>query len=130
MRAALRKSERGQALSEYALSVPIVFMLLAGAILAGFYAFRAAEADWGIFATGVAAGSYHGSAAEQARSTVFWFDIRQAIDAGEAGERTVRSTISIETERPWLFGIVLAEAQEGTSFFRLWRFYPDPSGDE
>ena len=49
--------ERGQAMSEFALVMPILVLLMAGMIMAGMYAFRAAAADWGIFITGVAAGT-------------------------------------------------------------------------
>ncbi len=43
-------------MSEFALVMPILVLLMAGMIMAGMYAFRAAAADWGVFITGVAAG--------------------------------------------------------------------------
>ncbi len=45
-------------MAEYALAMPVLILLLFGMALAGFYAFRAAAADWGVFITGVAEGAY------------------------------------------------------------------------
>jgi hypothetical protein len=38
----------------------------------------------------------------------------------------VRSLISVEDSRDWIFGIRLIEAERAATFFRLWRFYPGP----
>ena len=38
----------------------------------------------------------------------------------------VRSLISVEDSRDWVFGIRLVEAQRSSTYFRLWRFYPGP----
>lgn len=114
-------------MSEMALMTPILVALLAGMMLAGFYAFRAAASDWGIFITGVTSGAFDHPATEQARASILWGDIRGSLDTGTTDlPRTTRSKISIEYSRPFIFGIHLIEAQRGQSFFRLWRFYPGP----
>ncbi len=116
----------GQAMAEFALVMPLLVALLFGLVMAGFYAYRAASADWGVFITGVASGSYNNPATEQARASVVWPDIRSRIAAGQAAPRQVRSQITIEDSRPWILGINLIEAHRGSAFFRLWRFYPGP----
>ena len=121
-----RQAQAGQTMAEFALAMPILAALLVGLALAGFYAFRAASADWGVFITGVAEGSYQNPATAQARSSVVWPDIRSRIAAGQSAQRQVRSLITIEDSRPWILGINLIEAHRGSSFFRLWRFYPGP----
>jgi hypothetical protein len=119
--------EKGQAMAEYALAVPVLILLLFGMTLAGFYAFRAAAADWGIFITGVAEGAYETPATGQVRSSIVWHDIQDGLTSGAQLEnRQVRSQIGISISRPWIFGINLAEAHRGTTYFRLWRFYPGP----
>jgi hypothetical protein len=118
--------ERGQAMSEFALVMPILVLLLAGMIMAGMYAFRAAAADWGVFIVGVGAGTYNTPASELARKDILWPDIRERINTGTSLPRQVRSTIAIEDSHPWAFGINLIEAQRGNTNFRLWRFYPGP----
>ena len=118
--------EWGQAMSEFAIVLPILVLLLAGMIMAGMYAFRAAAADWGVFIVGVGAGTYSTPASELARNDVLWSDIRERIEAGTSAPRQVRSTITIEDGHPWVFGVNLIEAQRGKTNFRLWRFYPGP----
>ena len=120
---------RGQALAETALVLPILTALLVGMMLAGFYAYRAAVADFGVFVTGVASGAFNSPATSQAKTDILWPDIRRALVAGQngAGTRAVKSQISILDTRPFLFGIKLIEAQKGASFFRLWRFYAGPN---
>ena len=113
-------------MAEFALAMPVMILLIFGMVLAGFYAFRAATSDWGIFMMGVSAGSYNTPTTEHARQTVLWPDIRNRLSASANAPRTVRSTININTSHPWLFGVNLAEAQRGSSWFRLWRFYPGP----
>jgi hypothetical protein len=119
--------EKGQTLAEFALAIPILILLFFGMTFAAFYAFRSASADWGVFITGVATGSYLSPATEQARSAILWPDLRHRLKAGPSGPRQVRSQISVEDSRKWVFGIRLIEAQCGGTFFRLWRFYPGPS---
>lgn len=116
----------GQTMAEFALAMPVMIILIFGMVMAGFYAFRAASADWGVFITGVATGSYNTPATGQARQTVLWQDIRGRLNAAQNRPRTVRSMIIINDSRSWIFGIHLIEAQRGTSWFRLWRFYPGP----
>ena len=121
-----RRKEKGQAMAEFALMIPILILLLLGMTFAAFYAFRSASTDWGIFITGVATGSYNTPATERARDAVLWPDLANRINAGENGPRQVRSLISVEDSRNWVFGIRLIEAQRAATHFRLWRFYPGP----
>jgi len=120
------RAQAGQAMPEFALMIPIMTLLIFGLVFAGFYAFRATAADWGVFITGVAEGSYNTPATSIARDTILWPDIQEAVATGQDAPRRVRSTISIEKTTPWAFGITLIEAQKGESVFRLWRFYPGP----
>jgi hypothetical protein len=117
----------GQALAEFALALPVVVLLVSGILLAGFYAFRASAADWGIFIAGVSAGSYPAPSDGQARRSVAWPDIgeRLRVEADES-TRQARSQLSIQDARPWMFGLQLVEAQRGKAVNRLWRFYPGP----
>ena len=120
------RKEKGQAMAEFALIVPILILLLFGMTFAVFYAFRSASTDWGVFITGVASGSYSTPATEHARENVLWPDLADQINAGPSGPRQVRSLISVEDSRNWIFGIQLIEAQRASTNFRLWRFYPGP----
>jgi len=116
-------------MAEFALVLPILVMLMMGMMLAGFYAYRAASADFGIFITGIASGAYNGPNVSQARTHVMWSDIRNSLQAGPYGgkqSRTVASQLSITDSRSFIFGINLTEWEHGSSFFRLWRFYPGP----
>jgi hypothetical protein len=122
---ALRRCS-GQAMAEFALMIPIMTLLIFGLVFAGFYAFRATAADWGVFITGVAEGVYNDPATHIVRETILWPDIRDSVTSSQNLPRTVRSSIAIEKNTPWAFGITLIEAQKGRSFFRLWRFYPGP----
>ena len=121
-----RRKEKGQALAEFAFVMPILILLLFGMTFAAFYAFRSASTDWGVFITGVASGSYDTPMTEHARENVLWPDLAHRINAGESGPRQVRSLISVEDSRSWIFGIRLTEAQRAANYFRLWRFYPGP----
>ena len=118
--------QAGQAMPEFALMTPIMTLLIFGLVFAGFYAFRATSADWGVFIAGVAEGSYNTPATALARETILWPDIQEAVSTSQNAPRAVRSSISIHNNTPWAFGITLIEAQQGTSSFRLWRFYPGP----
>ena len=120
------RAQAGQAMPEFALMIPIMTLLVFGLVFAGFYAFRATAADWGIFITGVAEGSYNTPATSMARGTILWPDIQEAVATNQDAPRSVRSTISIEKTTPWAFGITLIEAHKGITVFRLWRFYPGP----
>ena len=118
--------EQGQTMSEFALVMPILVLLLAGMIMAGMYAFRAAAADRGLFITGVAAGTYNTPADSLAEKNVLWSDIRERLNTSSYAPRRVRSEIAIEDSHPWVFGINLIEAQRGRNNSRIWRFYPGP----
>lgn len=121
-----RRSEKGQAMAEFALMIPVLILLLFGMTFAAFYAFRAAAVDWGVFITGVASGSYNTPATGLASQSELWPDLRDRIGTGQSGTRQVRSVISVEDSRAWVFGIRLLEAERASAFFRLWRFYPGP----
>jgi hypothetical protein len=115
--------EKGQAMAEFALMIPALILLLFGMTFAAFYAFRSASTDWGVFITGVATGSYNTPATEQTRNAVLWPDLADRLQTGDAGPRQVRSRISVEDSRDWIFGIHLLEAQRSATNFGLWRFY-------
>jgi hypothetical protein len=118
--------EKGQAMSEFAIIMPILVLLIMGMVLAGMYAFRAAAVDWGVFVTGVGAGTFNTPADEIARKDVLWSDIRSRITTGSNAPRHVQSVIAIDDQRVWIYGLNLVEAQRGKTNFRLWRFYPGP----
>jgi hypothetical protein len=118
--------EKGQAMSEFAIVMPILVLLIMGMVLAGMYAFRAAAVDWGVFVTGVGAGTFNTPADEIARKDVLWSDIRSRITTRSNAPRHVQSVIAIDDQRVWIYGLNLVEAQRGTTNFRLWRFYPGP----
>ena len=118
--------EKGQAMSEFAIVMPILVLLIMGMVLAGMYAFRAAAVDWGVFITGVGAGTFNTPADEIARKDVLWSEIRSRITTGSNAPRHVQSVIAIDDQRVWIYGLNLVEAQRGKTNFRLWRFYPGP----
>ena len=72
-------------MAEFALVLPILTLLMVGMMLAGFYAYRAAAADYGIFITGIASGAYDGPNVGEARTHVMWPDIRAGLQAGQSG---------------------------------------------
>jgi hypothetical protein len=114
-------------MAEFALAMPVLILLIFGMTLAGFYAFRAAAADWGVFITGVAEGAYETPATSQARASIIWNDLQNGIATGDQfADRQVHSQIGLVASRPWVFGINLTEVHRGTAYFRLWRFYPGP----
>ena len=121
-----RLKEKGQAMAEFALMVPVLILLLFGMSFAALYAFRASAVDWGVFITAVASGSYNTPATGQASQSELWPDLRDRIGTGQSGPRQVRSLISVEDSSNWVFGIHLVEAQRASAYFRLWRFYPGP----
>jgi hypothetical protein len=122
----LRRKEKGQTMAEFALIMPVLILLLFGMTFAAFYAFRSASVNWGVFITGVAGGSYNTPAAEHVRDNSLWPDLADRIDSGPNGPRQVRSLITVEDSRDWIFGIQLIEAERAATYFRLWRFYPGP----
>lgn len=120
------RAQAGQAMAEFALMLPILILLLFGMTFAAFYAFRSAAVDWGIFVSGVAQGSYNTPATGMASTSILWPDLTERIHAVQSDQRQVRSVISVDDSREWIFGIQLAEAQRAETNFRLWRFYPGP----
>lgn len=112
---------------ETAVTIPVMVLLIGGMMLAGFYAFRSASANWGIFIAGVGAGAFDEPATGRAKVSILWPDIRGSVNADGNGNRSVKSEISVTFSRSFLFGINLKEAERGSSNLRLWRFYPGPS---
>ncbi|MEA3349870.1 MAG: TadE family protein [Chloroflexota bacterium] len=121
------KGQDGQTLAEFAIVMPILVLLFFGMTLAAFYAFRSSSVNWGVFIEGVSTGTYNTTAEGHARSSVLWPELSGQIALGRnEQDREVRSRITFEHSRPWIFGIQLTEAQRAGSFYRLWRFYPGP----
>jgi hypothetical protein len=127
MRRSFLRRERGQSLAEFAATLPIMILLVGGIVVACFYGFRSASADWGVFIDGVAAGSYDSGATAHAQQSVMWPDIRSGISwTGQLDTRSAHTHISIENSRPGLLGVDLTESYRASTFFRLWRFYAGP----
>ena len=125
----MKRSERGQTIAEYAVVVPLLALLFYGVYLAAMYAYRAGQADYGVFVSGVASGAYRQPAGEIAKKAVTSPDLRSAIKTGVDGGDprttfTARSRITVETSRLTFMGVNFIEAQKGQSIFRLWRFRP------
>jgi uncharacterized protein (UPF0333 family) len=64
--------EKGQAMVEFALMIPVLILLLFGMT---FYAFRSTCTDWEVFITDVATGSYNVPASQEVRNAVLWLDL-------------------------------------------------------
>ena len=125
------RKARGQALAEFTAVLPILILLIGGIVMACFYGYRSAAADWGLFIDGVAAGSFDENALAPANRSILWPDIRSGILPGSDAEtRSAHAVISIEHSRPGPFGTDLAESYRASVFFRLWRFYAGPPGGE
>ena len=119
--------DKGQALAEFAATLPILILLIGGIVMACFYGFRSASADWGVFIDGVAAGSYDTGAAAYAQQSVMWPDIRSGISwTGQPDIRSTTTWIDVVNSRPGPLGTDLTEAYRASVFFRLWRFYAGP----
>jgi hypothetical protein len=123
----LMRREKGQALAEFAATLPILILLIGGIVMACFYGFRSASADWGVFIDGVAAGSYDSNATAYAQQSVMWPDIRSGISwTGQPDDRSATTWIDVVNSRPGPLGADLTEAYRASVFFRLWRFYAGP----
>jgi hypothetical protein len=121
------RQEKGQSLAEFSATLPILILLVGGIVMACFYGFRSASADWGVFIDGVAAGSYDTGATARAQQSVMWPDIRSGISwISQPDTRSARTWISVENSRPGAFGADLTESYRASVFFRLWRFYAGP----
>jgi hypothetical protein len=120
-----KKRELGQAYAEFVIALPILLMLIGGIFVAGFYAWRSAAANWGVFISGVAGGSFDPSAIHRVQKGIWWPDIRNAITVVQNG-KVVRSEISINAAHNF-FGIPVTEVQTGSADFYLWRFRPGPN---
>jgi hypothetical protein len=124
-----RSRLKAQALAEFTAILPILILLIGGIIMACFYGYRSAAADWGIFIDGVAAGSFDEGAIGPARSSIMWPDIRSGIlMSSDPQTRSARARINIENSRVGPFGADLTESYRASVFFRLWRFYAGPQG--
>ena len=121
------RRQRGQSLAEFAATLPIMVLLVGGIVMACFYGFRSASADWGLFINGVAAGSYDANGIVQSQKSVTWPDIRKGFSwTDQTQARSAHTWISIENARPGPLGANIVEAYRGSTFFRLWRFYAGP----
>ena len=120
-----KSRQSGQATAEFALVMPILVLLFFGLAFAGWYAFRATAADWGVFISGVARGAY--STPGSTGASVLWSDLRSSIQVGASdSDRQAYARVAVQKERNWLFGILLQEVHQAETNFRLWRFYPGP----
>ena len=122
------RKQRGQALVEYTLTLPILLLLIGSLLVAGFYAWRSVSANWGVFISAAAGGAYDAPLAMQkASGGVLFSDIRNSlvVSVSQGPSPTVRSEISISTPRR-LLGIPLEEVQRGSTVFHVWRFAPGP----
>jgi hypothetical protein len=120
--------EKGQALAEFAATLPLLILFVGGIVMACFYGFRSTSADWGLFINGVAAGSYDTQvASEMASRSVTWPDLRSSyLGTSQLISRSARTWISIENSRVGPFGADIIESYRGSVYFRLWRFYAGP----
>lgn len=116
----LVRQERGQAMAETALTIPLLLLLMAGMILAGIVVYRTAASGWGVFIYGTGAGAFAGPV--EATGSVPWSDLRGGLNAGQTG-RAVRTQINASRSKSWINGIELYERQSGSAFTRRWRFY-------
>ena len=120
--------EKGQSLAEFTATLPLLILFVGGIVMACFYGFRSASADWGLFINGVAAGSYdtHNASVMASRS-VTWPDLRSSfLRTSQLTSRSARTWISVENARPGPFGADIIESYRGSVYFRLWRFYAGP----
>jgi len=119
--------EKGQSLAEFSAILPILILLVGGIVMACFYGFRSAAADWGVFINGVAAGSFDTGVNSQAQQSVAWPDIRSGISwIGQPTSKSARTWIEVINSRTGPFGVDLTEAYRASVTFRLWRFYAGP----
>ena len=121
------KKQRGQASAEFAIVAPVMLALIAMIFLSFMYLWRTANADWGLFASGVATGSYDGPRSAAAMRGV-WDDLRPAFSWGQEGH-SVSARMGFSREVSGYQGIALMEVHRGQVYFRLWRFYPGPGGE-
>ena len=115
-------------MAEFAATLPLLILFVGGIVMACFYGFRSASADWGLFINGVAAGSYDPyNASVMASRSVTWPDIRSSfMGTSQPTSRSARTWISVENARPGPFGADIIESYRGSVYFRLWRFYAGP----
>jgi hypothetical protein len=126
----LRSRQKGQSLAEFAAVVPLLVLLVGGVVMAAFYGFRSAAADWAVFVNGVAAGSYDQGMNSQANQSTMWPDLRNSVQwSSDVEAKSARTWLSVENFRPGPFGANIIESYKSRVFFRLWRFYPGPQNN-
>ena len=120
--------QKGQALAEFAATLPLLILFVGGIVMACFYGFRSTSADWGLFINGVAAGSFDKqNATVMANRSVTWSDLRSSfLKASQLTSRSTHTWISVENERSGPFVTDILESYRGSVYFRLWRFYAGP----
>ena len=112
-------------MAEFAMAAPVILMLIAMIFLSFMYLWRTANADWGLFASGVATGSYDGPRSAASLKGV-WEDLRPAFSWGVEGPYSVTAQMDFSRRVAGMQGIALMEVHRGRVYFRLWRFYPGP----
>jgi len=122
-----RRGFRGQAMTEFALVAPLLFLVVAAVFLAFLYAWRTFNTDWLLFASGVAQGVYETPRGEQSLAAAVWDDLKQAVRLGAEG-RTAEAAIRLKRRGVGPWGLLVEERQAGRTVFFLWRFYPGPEG--
>ena len=122
-----RRRFRGQAMTEFALVAPLLFLVVAAIFLAFLYAWRTFNADWMLFASGVAQGVYQEPHGEVSLVAAVWDDLKQAVQLGIEG-RAATSEMRLQRRATGPWGLLIEERQRGRTVFFLWRFYPGPEG--
>ncbi len=114
-------------MTEFALVAPLLFLVISSIFLIFLYAWRTFNADWLLFASGVAQGVYQTPHGDSSLLAAAWDDLKQAVQLGTENRA---ATAEIRLERraigPW--GLLIEERQNGRTVFFLWRFYPGPDG--
>ena len=116
-------------MAEFAVAMPVILLLIAMIYMAFMYFWRAANADWGLFASGVATGSYDGPRTAEVMPGV-WDDLRPAFSWGATDGHSVSAQVGFDRRVIGTQGVALLEHHHGQVFFRLWRFYPGPDAGE
>jgi hypothetical protein len=107
-------------MTEFALAIPILFLVLLGIALAWLYVFRASTADWGLYVSAATRAGYDGPGSYG----MAFPDLQSAIQVQpDPGARTVTSRIDVQAPYNLFPGLPLQETESGTGVVRLWQFY-------
>ena len=114
-------------MAEYALAMPVLILLLFGMTLAGFTLSAPLRPIGASLSPALPREpTKHPLLVRCAHRLFGMISKMESLPVDSLANRQVRSQIGIVTSRPWVFGLNLVEAHRGTSYFRLWRFYPGP----